>query len=1032
MAGVAVVCLAVSAFAIDPNRMLSQYAHTFWETEKGFPGGSVSSIAQTTDGYLWIGTDKGLIRFDGLNFRQFDQASPFPFSVGAVQKLVADVQGNLWILLQSTKLLRYQDGAFDLSRGEAENGITTMSRGTGGDVLLSSLAMGTLTYNGERFVSVSPSHSFPAAAIAGNADDLSTRLSWSTGLTPHHVALPNSAVSSMVQTSDGKIWLGTKDRGLFYLSDGLIFKADGFPDSKISCLLPLDTSELWIGTANGVVRWNGTKLTREGVPSSLLHVEVVSMIRDQDSNIWVGTPDELLRFNANGVSSTATGSPVAIGAVTALFEDREGNIWIGGPRGLERWRDSAFATHTASALRFQGTGAVYADSKDYTWFAPIEGGLRWLKGAKSGVVTAAGLSKDVVYSIAGSGNNLWVGRQQGGLTRLRYVDGSLTAKTYTHADGLVQNSVYAVHESRDGTVWAGTLSGGVSEFRNGRFTSYTTANGLPSNTVSSIAEGPDGTMWFGTPNGLGAVTKGTWRTYTVHDGLPSGDVNCLVENSNGELWIGTADGLAFLSAGHIYVPREVPDSLHGPIFGIAEDRNRWLWIATASHVLQVNQPKLVSDLLGEMDVREYGLADGLLGTEGVKRHRSVIADSRGQVWFSTNRGLSVVNPARATVNPVPALVHIQAVLADGNTLDLRRPLRVSATQQRTTFRFSGLSLGNSERVRYRYRLDGFDSGWSEPATNREASYGNLAVGSYKFRVMASNSDGLWNGSEATVGFEVEPRPWQTLWFRSALVFSVGIAILALYRVRTYQLTRLLNVRFEERLAERTRVAQELHDTLLQGVLSASMQLHVVVDQMPDDAPTRPALNRVLQLMGQVVHEGRNTLRGLRSSIDTTHDLKSSFSRIPEELGKQDGIEFRVVVEGPSVPLRSVVRDDVYSIGREAVVNAFRHSRASSIAVQLEYAPSQLRILVRDDGCGIDPKVLQSGRDGHWGLSGMRERAERIGARLRVMSRAGAGTEVELRVPNEIAFESHSPSWASKWVASLYRGHADGGKNRQER
>lgn len=1026
------MCLAVSAFAIEPNRMLSQYAHTFWETEKGFPGGSVSSIAQTTDGYLWIGTDKGLIRFDGLNFRQFDQASPFSFSVGAVQKLVADAQGNLWILLQSTKLLRYHDGTFDLSRGEAENGITTMSRGTGGDVLLYSLAMGTLTYNGERFVSVSPSHGFPASAIAGNTDDLSTRLSWSTGVTPHHVALPNSAVSSMVQTSDGKIWLGTKDRGLFYLSDGLIFTANGLPDSKISCLLPLRTSELWIGTANGVVRWNGTKLTREGVPPSLLHAEVVSMIQDQDSNIWVGTPGELLRFNANGVSSTATGSPVATGAVTALFEDREGNIWIGGPRGLERLRDSAFVTYTTPALRFQGTGAVYADSKDYTWFAPIEGGLRWLKGAKSGVITAAGLSKDVVYSIAGGSNNLWVGRQQGGLTRLRYVDGALTAKTYTQADGLVQNSVYAVHESRDGTVWAGTLSGGVSEFRNGRFTSYTTANGLPSNTVSSIAEGPDGTMWFGTPNGLSALTKGTWRTYTVHDGLPSGDVNCLVEDSNGELWIGTADGLAFLSAGHIDVPREVPDSLHGPIFGIAEDRNRWLWIATASHVLQVNQAKLMSDVLSEMDVREYGLADGLLGTEGVKRHRSVIADSRGQIWFSTNRGLSVVNPARATVNPVPAVVHIQAVLADGNALDLRGPLQVSARKQRTTFRFSGLSLGNSERIRYRYRLDGFDNGWSEPATNREASYGNLGVGSYKFRVMASNSDGLWNGSEATVGFEVEPTLWQTWWIRSALGLSVGLAILALFRVRTYQLTRLLNVRFEERLAERTRVAQELHDTLLQGVLSASMQLHVVVDQMPEDAPTRPPLNRVLQLMGQVVQEGRITLRGLRSSIDTTHDLKSSFSRIPEELGKQDGIEFRVVVEGPSMPLRSVVRDDIYSIGREAVVNAFRHSRASSIAVQLEYAPSQLRILVRDDGCGIDPQVLQSGRDGHWGLSGMRERAERIGARLRVLSRAGAGTEVELRVPNDIAFESQSSNWASKWLASLYRGHLDGRKNRQDR
>jgi signal transduction histidine kinase len=228
------------------------------------------------------------------------------------------------------------------------------------------------------------------------------------------------------------------------------------------------------------------------------------------------------------------------------------------------------------------------------------------------------------------------------------------------------------------------------------------------------------------------------------------------------------------------------------------------------------------------------------------------------------------------------------------------------------------------------------------------------------------------------------------------------------------MSKRLNLRFEERLAERTRVAQELHDTLLQGVLSASMQLHVAVDQLPEDSPARPTLNRVLQLIGQVVDEGRTTLRGLRSASESASDLKTSFLRIPQELGYPEGIDFRVVVEGSCIPLRSAIRDDVYSIGREALVNAFRHSQASTIAVQLEYAASQLRVLVRDDGCGIDPQVLESGRDGHWGMSGMRERAGRIGAKLKVLSRTGAGTEVELRIPGNIAFESNSSSSRSKW------------------
>lgn len=266
--------------------------------------------------------------------------------------------------------------------------------------------------------------------------------------------------------------------------------------------------------------------------------------------------------------------------------------------------------------------------------------------------------------------------------------------------------------------------------------------------------------------------------------------------------------------------------------------------------------------------------------------------------------------------------------------------------------------------------------------------------------------------------------WQRWWFPLVCLIGGAAVIFGAHRLRLHQMSKGLQLRFEERLAERTRVAQELHDTLLQGVLSASMQLHVAVDQLPEDSPVLPGLNRVLQLMGQVVDEGRNTLRGLRSSIDTAHDLKSSFSRIPQELGTHEGIDFRVVVEGPSMPLRSIIRDEVYSIGREALVNAFRHSRASSIDVQLEYAANQLRILVRDDGCGIDPKVLQSGRDGHWGLSGMRERAERIGGKFKVLSRAGGGTEVELCVPSEIAFGTHSASSASKWFTGLYQRRAE--------
>ncbi|HWC16547.1 MAG TPA: two-component regulator propeller domain-containing protein, partial [Terriglobales bacterium] len=822
----------------------------------------------------------------------------------------------------------------------------------------------------------------------------------------------------------------TEDGAIFRIRHGTVAAvANRLEATKINCLLPFNNSELWIGTNKGVLRWTGTELTRVGLPPALRNIEVMSLLRDRDANTWVGTSRGLWRLNANNVS--AVDALESNGPVTALFEDREGNIWTGDNRGLGRLRDSAFISYPVPGLKSQSIGPLYIGSDDRIWFAPMDRGLRWFKNGKIGSVDVDGIDRDVVYSLSHGGNNsLWVGRQRGGLTHLAVVNGSFQARTYTQNDGLAQNSVYAVYESSDGTVWSGTLSGGVSEFRNGHFSRYTTANGLASNTVSSIAEGADGTMFFGTPNGVSAVGKRGWQTFGTLAGLMSPSVNCLVQDSSGVLWIGTAEGLAFLAAGKIRVPQAIPDALREPTMGIAEDRNGWLWIATANHVVKVRRSSLIKNTLSDVDVREFGLADGLLGMEGVKRYRSVVTDAKGQIWFSTNRGFSMVNPAREAVNSAPALVHIEGVSADSSPIGVKGSIQIPADKQRISFHYMALSLGNSERVRYRYHLDGFDRSWSEPTSEREASYANLGAGSYRFRVMASNSDGLWNGSESTVAFAVEPMLWQTWWFRLGCVACAGIIVLLVYRLRMHQLTRLLNVRFEERLAERTRIAQELHDTFLQGVVSVSMQLHVAVEQLPDNSPVRASLNRVLQLTGQVVEEGRNTLRGLRSSIESAHDLKNSFSRIPQELGRDETTDFRVVVEGVSLPLRAEIRDDVYGIGREALVNAFRHSGANNIAMHMQYASHELRITVQDNGAGIDSHFLRFGRDGHWGLSGMRERAERIGAKLRVLTRPGGGTEVELRVPSHIAWELPRRGFIAQWLTAFSRQQSIGlGSNR---
>ncbi len=998
----AVICLACPAYAIDPNRTISEYLRERWFSDRGFNGGAVTAVSQTPDGYLWIGTDKGLFRFDGSSFQAVQRPGPAHIPIGPVRGLMIGPQGTLWVVLQSTQILRYRNGNFEAGHDEAEFGITSTASLRDGTVLLSSLALGPLQYRGNRYQVLLSSES-SAATVNGNqitADNMSSRLSSATGVATHRFAEPNSPVDAMAETTDGKIWLGTRDRGLFYISRGQALPSAKKTPVKINCLLALRNGDLWIGTDTGLMPLADSPA--KSIPPPLRDVPIFAMLQDRDGNVWVGTAGGLFRMNEHGVSVDNDNTKV-----TALFEDRVGSVWVGGPHGIECLHDSAFVTYSPPGLDSESSGAIYVDPYDRVWYAPIEGGLRWLKGEANGIVTDDLLSQDVIYSIAGSRDDLWLARQQGGLTHLRFTGGSFVSKTYTERDGLAQNSVYTVHQSSDGTIWAGTVNGGISKLKDGKFTGYTVADGLANNTVTAIEEGANGAMWFGTSGGLSELANGKWRTYTTRDGLPADNVTSILRDGAGTIWIGTSGGLAVLRGDHIQAAGPGAVVLREPILGLADDQGGSLWIATANHVLRIDREALLQDRLRNTDIRMYGPEDGLHGTQGVKRDRSVVKDTHGGVWFSLNNGLSVVQPNRANHEMPPAVARVEAVMVDGNPTSLRGPIRIPSSQRRLVIDYSALSLVGSDRLRFRYRLDGFDHAWSEPVVSRQASYTNLGPGFYQFRVAASNSNGLWNGAEATLPFRIEPAFWQAWWFQVSGVLCLAAFTWLLYRLRLHHLARQFDMRVEERTAERTRIARELHDSLLQGFQGLLLYLQAAQHMLPanpDEA--KRALEKVLDQGDQALAEARSAVQNLRASAVVPNDLPQALAAIGKELSVPgETPEFRVIVEGKAKTLVPSLRDEVYRFTREALRNAFGHARAQNIETEVAYGEEHFVLRVRDDGIGIDPRVLDRGsRPGHWGLPGMRERADSLGAQMEVWSENGAGTEVQLTIPAAIAYE----------------------------
>jgi ligand-binding sensor domain-containing protein/signal transduction histidine kinase len=985
LVGFALMCLGAPAFSLDPTRRVSQYVRDEWGEEKGFIGGTIYAIEQSGDGYLWIGTERGLVRFDGSNFMLIQRPIPDDPPIGRVRGLICDADGDLWVRLEGPRMLLYRDGEFEdpFRRFDLQDVIVTaMASDYRYRVLFAGLGDRALRYDHEQFETVLTADENPGTVI------------------------------SLAGTSDNSIWLGTRENGLFRLQSGRISKAaPELGNSKINCLSSISGGGLWIGSDDGLYFLEVGATKAVALPS-LRGLHILTTTMDHEKNLWIGTNHGIVRVTPFGDVSLDLIDRKADYEVRAVYEDRDGGIWFSGPSGLERLRNGMLISFsTTDGIPAIRGGPIYVDSKDRIWFAPFSGGLFIMEENHAKRVTVAGLDHDVVYSISGSGNEIWIGRERGGLTVLTESGNSFVARTYTRSDGLPQNSVYSVRCLQDGAVLAGTVSSGVSRLSAGRFTNYSDADGLPSNAVNSIAESADGTVWVATANGLASYSNAKWTGYTDRDGLPSSSVKVIFEDSTRNLWIATSGGLSYLSSGKITVPRHMPEILREQILGIAEDSLGFLWFTTADNVVRVNREKLLTGGLLETDIQGFGAEDGLKGTEVVSRANTLVADPAGRIWLSLSSGLSMADPTVTMKNFGSGSVRIDSISAGGRQLDRQVPIKIPAGIQTITFNYGGTNLSSPERIRFRYKLDGSSQGWSDIVASKQVVFSNLEPRSYQFRIVASSSAGLWNGPETIIPFVIEPAFWQTWWFRVLCCIALLGILWAAYVLRLKQVTRLLHLRHQERLSEREDIARDLHDTFFQDVQSLFLRLHTASRHLPHENPTRQALEEVLDDSDRIMTDGRKMFLDLPTKESQEGDFAEMIADHCKEFASAHPVEYRIEVDGQPRSLDTLVRSELEKIAREAIYNAFRHSKAKAIEVELTYGKREMQLRVRDNGQGFEPSLLQtnSGHQ-HLGLQNMRRRADKIDAKFRLWSRLGSGTELEIILAAQRAYGTRQKTW----------------------
>jgi signal transduction histidine kinase/ligand-binding sensor domain-containing protein len=984
------------------NRPIRSLYHTVWKVRDGVPN-DIVAIQQTRDGYLWLGTGEGLFRFDGVRFERYEPNRGGELFSGRISALLATKDGGLWIAHQGRGVR-----ASFLKNGEVSD-----------------------------YASPDPLHPGTILAFAQSPDGTM----WAAtdyGLAHlegahwidvgQHYDRASSYPETVFVDHRGTLWVNTR-AGLLYrhLGQSQFQTADATVSENVDITEAPDGS-VWMASVRGWVR----KVTRPdgGLLREypLIVAKSLGIAFTHDGALWIATVgDGLLREPfPNQLPTNRKTSEDTLEHYTerdglgndfsdTVFEDRERNVWVTSSRGLDQFRWSKLIP---IELAHGATYISMAEDPSGGLIVGSESLMRTVDGAVTRVLSPPSRIECVYRDPF---DRVWLGGVDG-LWRLsanRFL-------AYPLPRGLTPSghNVQAMTLDRFGSLWVSFDRNGIYRLKGG---SWTRSGGLlnfPTDPALIETTDAEGRTWFGYRDNLLAMLDGTKISlFTPQQGVNIGNVISIYE-AGGRVWIGGDKGIEVLEDSRFHgISSADMEALKG-ISGIASEAKGDMWLNGLSGVVHIKADEIQRALANHgysMAIERLDDLDGLVSApEQIRPLPSVVKTSDGRIYFATRSSVVWIDPRQIPRNTTRPTVDIQSLNADGKTYDRPKELHLKANLDNLEIRYTAPSLLIPERVRFRYFMEGLDKRWIDAGDRRMALYSRVPPGKYVFKVIASNDEGLWSESARTVSIDIPPSFIQSIWFQILCVLVIFLLLSLVYGLRFRQVNAQIRARIYERVAERERIARELHDTLLQGVLSASIQLDLAEDQLPKDSPVRGLVQRVLTTLRQVTEEGRMALRGLRFQDIENHDLAEAFLHVKQEFPHKDTTVFRVVAQGAPRAVRTEVRNEIYRIGREAIVNAYVHSEAATIEVEIQYARTQLSLLVRDDGRGVDSSILQGGRDGHWGLSGMRERSQRIGATLKLRSRPGAGTEIELMVPGHIAFEDDSGNSTPRWLSWLGR------------